>query len=125
MSYPSACNQTGGLKYKMLIFAFMKTICFILSFYFMALSIMPCHDREDFSNSGKSSISQSKNESPACQDESCPPLCHCTCCGTTFVINASTSVFFDKTEVVREHPVYCAQMPTSVPASIWQPPKIA
>ena len=93
----------------------------------IVLSIMPCHDKEssvDVNNS-KTTISQGTNDLTSCQDESCPPLCNCSCCGTTFVINAYTQLLFYGKEVIQVNSFPSVQKPSRISYSIWQPPKIA
>ena len=87
---------------------------------------MPCHDREDATiNYNKTTTAQATNNSSGCPDESCPPLCHCTCCGTTFVINTCTQLAINKIEIVKVNSIFIQAIPTSISFSIWQPPKIA
>ena len=81
---------------------------------------MPCGDIDDCNEHKHEQTSQNKEH----KDESCPPICHCACCGTTFVVNVSVQMAINKIEIIQAHSIYSTKMPTSIPSSIWQPPKI-
>ena len=109
----------------------MRFICFILSFYFLALSTVSCKDiAED--NCVKEEIVCGDNvnddcSSSACEDGSnkpdgCSPFCTCNCC-TGFTV--SVKYFsLQKPEWPLKHKTffYTEDLP-SVESSIWQPPK--
>lgn len=86
------------------------------------MAIMPCGDKDDCNENKhtEQTSQQSKHK-----DESCPPLCHCACCGTTFIINVCEQLAINKVEIVTAHLMFYVEIPTSISSSVWQPPKIA
>jgi hypothetical protein len=93
--------------------------------FMVLLSIMPCGDEfePDFSSSNKiSKISHSDTQN---SNESCSPICLCTCCGQS-IVKPSLAVFQIQIPFI--------QLDKNIPntlldveqraRNIWQPPKL-
>lgn len=95
----------------------------------MALTIMPCHDSEDFQldNKGLASINQNTTDGHYENGtETCSPFCTCSCCGqsvtTPFYPTSCIGIF---ATVIEEFPVHTSAFFSEIYSSIWQPPKIS
>lgn len=62
----------------------MKVFTFILSFYIVALSIVPCADGLDHDSDNSVSELSLKQEHDHSEDDQddCTPFCTCVCCGS-------------------------------------------
>lgn len=110
-------------------FVGMNVFRFLLAFYFMALSLMPCEDVHKESGSSQAPLSYTADDSHSKdKGDICSPLCTCNCCQitvTAFKMNVlleapakipsyfSEKIFFRKNDFAYQ--VY---------DHIWQPPKI-
>lgn len=68
----------------------MKYFCYLLSLYFLALSIMPCTDVHAMNESASEELAGiSDHDHQDCPHEKeqdyCPPFCVCNCCGQLLV----------------------------------------
>ncbi|WP_407032230.1 DUF6660 family protein [Polluticaenibacter yanchengensis] len=112
------------------IFAIVKFFAFIMSWYMIVLSMVPCDDVPAFTKNIQTNIPTIS----ACTDmhdkhnhiEMCSPLCAgCTCCATIVVnthficynINLPVS-YIEKVEIDNSQPLQYRA------ATFWQPPKI-
>lgn len=106
----------------------MKLFAFIISFYMLGLSCLPCGDRSECNMQAPTTVisSTTDHESHKHNTEHCTPFCTCSCCASS----------------VSSHPVAEIQVAYSIPVSnnyplqrssyypemayaIWQPPKIS
>ncbi|MDQ0591879.1 tRNA 2-selenouridine synthase SelU [Chryseobacterium ginsenosidimutans] len=107
----------------------MNFLRFILAFYFMALSLMPCEDVQKQSGSGHVQQSFSIEESHSKdRGDICSPLCVCNCCQMTVtafkmdsLIEVPTQIqaYFSKKILFHKN-----NFAYQVYDHIWQPPKI-
>lgn len=108
----------------------MRSFIFLLGFYVLALSIMPCNDIGENHND----YYLSQNEQPNNQNDNsesfyyCSPLCICSCCGIYVFVNSilpdeskSKIIFFDNTLSSFTDQTF----KSGYFGSIWQPPKIS
>ncbi|WP_111956965.1 DUF6660 family protein [Chryseobacterium lathyri] len=107
----------------------MNLLRWILAFYFMALSLMPCEDVH--SPAGPSEIKLSFNiQESHSKDKGdiCSPMCTCSCCQMTvssfkmdslFEIPSHVQAYFSK-KILFQKNNFAYQMYDH----IWQPPKI-
>lgn len=111
------------------IFVPMNPLILILTFYFMALSLMPCEDVYKQSGSSQTEFSVSLDESHSKdKGDICSPLCICNCCQMTVaafkmdpLIDLPTRVqlYFSKKILFQKN-----NFAYQVYDHIWQPPKI-
>ncbi|MBS7566850.1 hypothetical protein KHS38_20765 [Mucilaginibacter sp. Bleaf8] len=106
----------------------MKYLALLFSIYMIILAVLPCRDRDDFADMGKSytSIQKSHTADEKAGQESCPPFCTCACCSTVRTLTPQLSFI-----TIFVQPVSRTYAQTPVPAireqsiSIWQPPRLA
>ena len=107
---------------------FVKSIILTLNIYIMALSMLPCVDKDDLSGSGHKIII-SVQDSPDNTHrglEMCSPFCNCSCCSVFRIIsdNTSTYKFHDITPAEDIFTLYTDSFPKGISSAIWQPPQI-
>jgi hypothetical protein len=104
----------------------MKFFAFILSFYVLVLTAMPCIDVHQDNVTHKTEVSQnSQNTHHHSDADNCSPFCTCNCCATSVIFQEHriqlTCFSFSENQYLNSasghffSPFY----------SIWQPPKIA
>jgi len=108
-----------------------KYFAILFSVYLLALSVMPCKDKEDckhihsehFSNAGEDGSDHSGHDKDI---EHCSPFCMCSCCGTSCVYNYSYYKYIPNTPVLANtFTIYKTSFIPEVYLAIWQPPKIS
>lgn len=114
---------------KISTFVPMNLLRWILAFYFMALSLMPCEDVYQPSGSANTALQLSVQESHSKdKGDICSPLCMCSCCQITVsafkmasLINIPVHVkmYFSKKILFQKN-----NFAYQVYDHIWQPPKI-
>jgi len=109
------------------IFATMKTLCFILSLYVFSLSAVPCCSDDNCDDEiiaeNTNNHSQEHNEEGDCN--ACSPFLNCgTCIGFVF---SNLQVNIDEIPAVEAQftPIYKPQFSDNFLDKIWQPPKIS
>ena len=107
----------------------MKFFAFIFSFYILALSCMPCTDKDDCKYEVQTNVSKfaTTNHSQHDNDtENCSPFCVCACCGqnVTTIFYPVDFAYFTPV-ATKTFPVYTASFVLEVYFNIWQPPKIS
>ncbi|WMN06147.1 hypothetical protein QYS48_31770 [Marivirga arenosa] len=81
-------------------FAFVKVLCYILSFYLIALCGIPCSDAKSINNdqeitSYRDLVNENQSHEHNQEEDACSPLCVCHCCHLHF---------FPITEIPFSHP---------------------
>jgi len=109
------------------IFATMKTLCFILSLYVFFLSVVPCCSDDGCIDETITENAYNHSQEPAEEGDCnpCSPFLNCgTCIGFVF-----TNLQIDVAEIptVENHfvPIYKPQFFDDFFDKIWQPPKIS
>ncbi|WP_034702745.1 DUF6660 family protein [Chryseobacterium luteum] len=105
----------------------MNLLRWILAFYFMALSLMPCEDVHRPSGKTKTKLSFNSKESHSKdEDDVCSPLCACSCCQMAVssfkmdpLLEIPVPAYFSK-KILFQKNNFAYQMYDH----IWQPPKI-
>ncbi len=105
-----------------------KVLTLIFSFYLLALSVMPCSDKDDckYQSTGQSTFATTDHSSHDSDTEHCSPFCMCACCGQSCSFThfqADLSQYFPT--VAQKVSIYKAFFSSEVSFSIWQPPKIS
>ncbi|MFT6638773.1 MAG: hypothetical protein ACJAYP_001359 [Flavobacterium sp.] len=107
----------------------MKIINFILSFYLILLSCIPCTDtKEDIAvNSTHEYATNHDNHSHETSNDACSPFCICNCCGQT-ILNYQPVIVYNFPVQLQEIKTINSNYNSSLIAlfsgSIWQPPQI-
>ena len=108
----------------------MKVFRLILTFYFIALLVMPCSDinAQSLSNHSAKTTLQAEDKHSEESGDTCSPLCFCSCCQITviafkveplFDIPLKISFYFSKKILFHKN-----NIAYQVYDHIWQPPKI-
>jgi hypothetical protein len=105
----------------------MKFFFFIMSFFFLYLSCLPCGDSKECNIKAPTEISAADNHQEHNHAaEICTPFCTCSCCAASAFYSP-----FSKTQVNKvilfsqKFPLYNVAFTTEAHISIWQPPKIS
>ena len=107
----------------------MNYLAVILSFYFFALSALPCVDieRESAAHS-KIPTSEEKNHSHDKDNDLCSPFCVCNCCGSQLTLNYVPAITYELKlpfEAIKTlQSIYTSALHSNFYGSIWQPPQI-
>lgn len=104
----------------------MKFFVFIFSFYILALSCLPCGDRQECNVKAEQKITASTpHQEHQHQTEACTPFCSCACCAAA---SFHQPVMYAKTNglVFQKLTFYYNDDFLSYDFhSIWQPPRIS
>lgn len=113
----------------------MKLTIRIFTIYMFVLSLIPCGDGgggfvelvNHYFGVEHQHISDHKQHSNSCGDDTCSPFCICSCCSTT--ISAPEKLPFQVTSpppIPSRTPSFFSNInPSSFFASIWQPPRFS
>jgi len=109
----------------------MKLRIFILAFFILALSLLPCSDYAPFSHTDEQPTIAYNNtdhhdDSHAQQSDLCSPFCTCNCCGRTIATFLAFDVFVPNvpTGIQKANDIfYKAPDYYNALDAIWQPPK--
>lgn len=105
----------------------MKYIVFILSFFILALAVMPCSDGMTCSED-KTEAAQTSHEHSHSEDKGdlCPPFCICACCGVASIIMPIVSLDFSYTiiHIEKKQSDYTSEYRSFSLNTIWQPPRV-
>lgn len=106
----------------------MKWFSYILSVYLLVLSCLPCADQEPVhSLQAQTQVSaDAHRHSPIHLEDSCTPLCICTCC-SGFTLQTNNFTHFQHIQLTGrpEFRVYTPENWLDLSYSIWQPPKLS
>lgn len=117
-----------SLLQKISTFVHMNLLRFILAFYFMALSLVPCEDVQNQSGNHKQQFFSVEESHLKDKGDVCSPLCVCNCCQMTVTalkldvligIPTQVQAYFSKKILFRKN-----NFAYQVYDHIWQPPKI-
>ncbi|SFI84512.1 hypothetical protein SAMN05421638_1151 [Kaistella treverensis] len=105
----------------------MKIFAFLLSLFFMALTVVPCSDAA--SGFGDKVCVAEDVHLEQSQDEHtdlCTPFCVCNCCGMTLSVSQINTLLPEHHKVVIKDILPDRKYHHKIlhPAGIWQPPKI-
>lgn len=105
-----------------------KLIAQILALYFLAIAFMSGHDAQmDCASACASHISTEQESADDQHEDTCPPLCACSCCGITLAITPKV-LSWEQTPIKSYHiNAFYYDSPKGITHqnNIWQPPKIA
>jgi hypothetical protein len=107
----------------------MRIVNFILSFYLIVISCLPCADMEVYStaHSSQETALEEKSHSHDKENDLCPPFCACNCCGAQTLAFLPEIVFdlpLASTVINNEELYYKSICTSKFFGSIWQPPQI-
>ena len=105
----------------------MKIFAFILSLFFMVLTVVPCNDvakglGEKVCLAEDIHLEQSQDQ----HADLCTPFCVCNCCGISMTVSQIPKLLPEKIALlIKENlPQNSYYYTIPEPAGIWQPPKI-
>jgi hypothetical protein len=102
----------------------MKFFAFILSVYFLALTITPCIDVPKDDSLQKVELSKRVPVNSQNEADHCSPFCACSCCATPVISQVYVIHFDSFLHAQKYFPNYSSGYIASLYVSIWQPPKI-
>lgn len=109
-------------------FTFMKWSLFILSFYILVLSCVPCGDTDNCEKSQKSETVSNHfegNHNHEQEADLCTPFCLCACCGGfIFSIDLNIPEFIRISYFLKSEVFHLSTSIFSFSYTIWQPPKL-
>ncbi|WP_146171078.1 DUF6660 family protein [Sphingobacterium faecium] len=103
----------------------MKIFVYILSLYFIALTMVPCADHEQESSAVQTAEYKDIHHNEEEHVDYCSPFCICSCCSTVLNIEHNTMISFvtvllhSKDEIAYESTFYSFDY-----SSIWHPPQL-
>ncbi|GAT63988.1 DUF6660 family protein [Paludibacter jiangxiensis] len=102
----------------------MKLLAYILSFYVILLTLMPCVDLPQDNRLHRQEITAQTSTTHHDYQDICSPFCTCNCCSGPVVC---TSVKIEINGAIAEPRRFSSYLPASefnLYCSIWQPPKL-
>ncbi len=103
----------------------MKIFAYILSFYILVLTAIPCIDIPQDNTLLKIEQSQKATDNHQNESDNCSPFWPCNCCIPP-VISQAYTLQFDCYPFSQKHfPEYKSAFVSSVYTAIWQPPKLS
>ena len=105
----------------------MKFFGFIISFYLLGLSCLPCGDGNDCNLKPAQAISAATDHEKHRHDfEHCTPFCTCSCCATS-VVKTDISIFTSGNLPLNsvKNPALISSFFPQMSYAIWQPPKLS
>ena len=105
----------------------MKLFTFIMSFFLLYLSCLPCVDSNECNPKAPVEISAyDNNQQHNHEAEICTPFCTCSCCPASAFYSALSKVQCAKLVFKSDKfPLYNIAFNTEVFCKIWQPPQLS
>ncbi len=111
-----------------IIFAPVKVLTFILAFYILVLSAMPCGDMHNDCNGSNAKTELSQNhDHQKDKDDYCSPFCTCSCCSASIVALDFKPFQLKKPaefSITQKLTIRNFSFVSNFYGNIWQPPKI-
>lgn len=105
----------------------MRWIITILTFYMLALSVVPCYDAGNECNDNRrETISAQSHDHKQDKDDVCTPFCTCNCCHSSIVSFNFKPFEFNQVKpavMVQKITVRDFYLFSNYYGTIWQPPK--
>ncbi|MEO6732271.1 MAG: DUF6660 family protein [Ferruginibacter sp.] len=103
----------------------MKFLGHIFALYLLALSCVPCGDRDEAKDKAIQNISATTNHQPHQQgNEVCTPFCTCACCAASAFFQPTVSFKIPKLVFKTVIINYETSFQSYDFHSVWEPPKI-
>jgi hypothetical protein len=105
----------------------MKIFTFIMSFWLLYLSCLPCGNRVGYAgNSQGATLITADHQQHKNETEHCTPFCTCSCCATpVFTQLAPYSTLHKQVFIKKSYPGYTTPFYGDISFAIWQPPKLS
>ena len=105
----------------------MKLFTFIMSFFLLYLSCLPCCDSKECNVKAPVEISANSNHQQHNHNsEICSPFCTCSCCATSAYYAPFSTAQVSKIVFQSEkYPLFNVALNAEAHYSIWQPPQIS
>ncbi len=109
-----------------IIFAAMKFLLAIVSFWMLCLSFIPCTDASECDVQGNTTISAVSNHQHNHKAEHCTPFCTCSCCAIAVCSHRLISFSFQKQLFKKKTYAMLPAPPCqNITFAIWQPPRLS
>ena len=102
----------------------MKIVAFVMAFWVLALSNMPCADAATINGKETSEVTKNTGSQQHNDADACSPFCHCACCAgftiTHIIVSTLVNPFYNlnPTDSFLHADVVAVALP------VWQPPQI-
>lgn len=105
----------------------MKLFTFLMSFYLLGLSLLPCSDGKECNAKTEARVSATANhQQHEHKPEACTPFCTCSCCAASAFYSPLNKMQASKIVFQSEkYPLLDEDAKTDVLSSIWQPPQLS
>ncbi|ACU07583.1 hypothetical protein FIC_01133 [Flavobacteriaceae bacterium 3519-10] len=105
----------------------MKFLAFLLSVFFMVLTVVPCSDTANFFGD-KTGVAEEVHlqQGQAGHADQCAPFCVCNCCGMSMTVTQIKKLLPEKNFLLVKAEITESTYNYSLlfNAGIWQPPKL-
>lgn len=104
----------------------MKIFGYILAFLVLALSCLPCADKDmsiDAKNV-KHELVKKVNNPENGEEDNCSPFCQCACCPGFSIINPLVASDLSIDHLNKHFPAPISSKQIGIPLPIWQPPQL-
>jgi hypothetical protein len=103
----------------------MKVFRIFFALYLLALSAIACTD--EHAAIGKACAQQwmQAHSNDQHEDETCSPLCVCSCCGSLAVGLSYEMTFCKQITTPHDFIVSIESVPAEITFSVWQPPRLS
>jgi len=102
----------------------MKIFVYILSFYILVLTAIPCIDIPQDNSWQKIEQTQNTNNNHQNNRDNCSPFCPCNCCIPPIISQIYTLQFNDFPYSQEHFAEYKSSYFSNISLAIWQPPKL-
>lgn len=102
----------------------MKFFAAIMAVVVLALSVMPCADKDNFINAGKTEIANTINHQSDPQQDNCSPFCQCACCAGFSVNHFIASIAIVELFQSKTQTAFLPGGVLDIALPIWQPPQL-
>ena len=105
----------------------MKFFTFIMGFFLLYLSCLPCGDSKECNAKAPVEISVNDNhQQHNHESEACSPFCTCSCCpASSYFFSSSKSLISKAIFQSGKHPLYNVAFDAEAHYSIWHPPQLS
>ncbi len=106
---------------------FMKATFFILGFFLLYLSSLPCGDSKECNAKTPVEISANDNhQQHNHESEACTPFCTCSCCPASSYFYSPSKTHVSKVIFQSgKHPLFNVAFNSEAHYAIWQPPQLS
>jgi len=103
----------------------MKAFAYILSFYILVLTAIPCIDVPKDNTLRKVELSKAISDKQDKDSDHCSPFCTCLCCASSIIYQVYAFQFDNLSLIQKHYSEYKSDFISNNYSTIWQPPKLS